>query len=918
MPINSVIRYQTVAILALFGILSTACLDLTSPEVEAASSSDLPLGRLPQTTQPLHYRLHLRIDPSQEHFTGETTINVQLAEASDTIWLHGNKLDVNSLVATLADGETVEGNYEQVSDIGVARLSFPRELPEGQATLAFQYSAPFNTSLEGLYKVVAGGEDYAFTQFQATSARLVFPGFDEPGFKVPFDISLEVDARHVAVSTTPVEEEVLLDNGNKLLDYQRTKPLPTYLIAFAVGPLDERVGDAIPPTALREEAVPFRAYAVKGKGGQLAFALDNTADIVLAQEEYFGHAYPYEKLAVIAVPDFGAGAMENVGAITYREQYLLQSDATPVAMKQRFLLTHAHELAHQWFGNLVTPEWWDDIWLNEAFATWMATKNMDRLQPEAGYKQRMLKSALSTMEIDRLENTRQIRQPVESHADIGAAFDGITYQKGSAVLSMLEGFIGEDAFKQGIQNHMQRHRHGNADARDFVQAIAATRSDLPKGQVEAAFFSFLEQPGIPLVDMDWQCEDKGASKVNVRQSRYLPLGSSADSAKTWVLPLCIAYVEDGVRRQHCELVEQEQDSFEVTSKACPDYLIPNADAAGYYRWSMSQERWETLLGSELLNDREQLAAANSLSGDFHSGELSGRAYLGLLPALLNTRNPQVLSAPLPDLYLIEKHMLTGDEKQDFHELVADLYRPVYERVSLDKTLKHPDQIRLRIDMLELFALLVQDEKVRAPLNDLANRYAGFGDDGELRPDALDPNIREVALATAVDMEGRQFAELLLAHFDASSNAVLREEILRALTRSGDPEFIDKLRALTLSDKLRDNEVEHVIEPLMMNVETQDETWQWLRSNLNKVVERLPSWSQGRIIENASNFCSRARYEEVKSELSDKISELQRGPRSLAITLEQIQLCAALVEEQAPSVRAALASGQVTRTTNNGQ
>jgi alanyl aminopeptidase len=865
-----------------------------------AAAEGAPLGRLPATAEPLRYRIRLAIHPDQERFTGESEIDVRLHEATDTLWLHGNQLDVEAVAVTPRGGESIAASYEQVADIGVAKVTLPEVLPAGDATLAFAYSAQFNTNLEGLYKVVAGGRDYAFTQFQATSARLVFPGFDEPRFKVPFELSVELDPEHIAVSSTPVAEETLLDNGNKLLRYQTTKPLPTYLVAFAVGAFDQLVGEAIPATALRNEAVPFAAYAVKGKGDQLQFAIENTADIVLTQENYFGYPYPYEKLAVIAVPDFGAGAMENVGAITYREQLLLQSPTTPVSVKQRFLLVHAHELAHQWFGNLVTPVWWNDIWLNEAFATWMATKTMHQLQPEAGYAQRMLDQAFSTMQVDQLVSARQIRQPIATHADIGAAFDGITYQKGGAVLSMLEGFVGEENFKRGIQRFMKEHEYGNADARDFVQAIASTREDLPKGQVEAAFFSFLEQPDTPLVEMGWQCSD-GKATVSITQSRYLPLGSRGDEDKSWVLPLCVAYEANGERSEHCELVDEPHSSFELG--ACPTVIMPNANASGYYRFSLAEDQWQSLLQSELMNEREQLAAVNSLSAAFHKGQLNGEQYLSLLPPLLESDNTQVVSAPLADLYFIEQYMVGDEQAAAFRTVVDALYRPVYERVGLGKMLDDSQAIRLRSSMLKLFAQLVKDDALRQELHAMATAYVGSDDK------ALDANIREVALATTVDMEDREFAHGLLKRFLDSQNAVEREEMLRALTHSDDPAFRRQLRELALTEKLRDNEVEHIIEPLMLREETRDDTWAWLRANLDPLAQRLPSWFRGRIIENAAGFCSQERYEEIDAELREQIAGYQRGPRSLAITLEQIQLCRALVDEQKPAIETLLARGE---------
>lgn len=907
--LSSTLRGALLAVLA--ALLLAACqsdpettdrnLDVTAP---LAASEGVPLGRLPDSVEPLHYRLRLAINPDREHFTGQTDIDVQLHQGSDTIWLHGNQLDVHRVTVTLESGASLAASYEQVADIGVAKVTVAEALPAGKATLSFEYSAAFNTNLEGLYKVVAEGRNYAFTQFQATSARLVFPGFDEPRFKVPFDLRVEVDPYHLAVSSTPVAEQRLLDNGNKLLRYRSTKPLPTYLLAFAVGELDALTGEPIPATALRNAPVPFAAYAVKGKGDQLQFAIDNTADIVLAQESYFGYPYPYEKLAVIAVPDFGAGAMENVGAITYREQLLLQNPETPVSMQQRFLLTHAHELAHQWFGNLVTPHWWNDIWLNEAFATWMATKTMHQLQPQAGYRQRMLDKAFSTMQVDQLVSARQIRQPIATHADIGAAFDGITYDKGGAVLSMLEGFVGEENFKRGIQRYMRQHAFGSADARDFVQAVASTREDLPKGQVEAAFFSFLEQPGTPLVQVAWECSD-GKASVAIEQSRYLPLGSEGEGEKSWVLPLCLAYQVDGKRQEHCQLVDKPVNTLEIA--ACPAAIMPNATASGYYRFSLAQSQWEALLKSDLMDEREQLAAANSLSAAFHNGQLNAEQYLSLLPYLLESENTQVLTAPLADLYFMDQYLVNDEQAPAFRKRVGELYGPVYERVSLEKTVEDAQSIRLRSSILRLFSELVGDKALRRQLHSMASAYVSDGHMRAADRNPLDANIREVALSTAVEMENREFAEGLLQRFLASQNAVEREEMLRALTQAHDSSFLTKLRAMALSEQLRDNEVEHIIEPLMLREETRDETWRWLRANLDDLAQRLPSWFRGRIIENAASFCSQERYHEIDTELRAQISGYQRGPRSLAITLERIQLCQTLVKEQRSGVAALLRS-----------
>jgi len=515
------------------------------------------------------------------------------------------------------------------------------------------------------------------------------------------------------------------------------------------------------------------------------------------------------------------------------------------------------------------------------------------------------------MQLDQLVSARQIRQPVTSFADIGAAFDNITYLKGSAVLSMFESFIGDDEFKRGIQNYMRKHRYANADARDFVQAIAEMRPDLPEGQVEAAFFSFLDQPGTPLVDLDWQCSDQQETTVSVAQSRSLPLGSSGNRNVTWELPLCVAFDDAGEIRQQCELIEQRQTQFKLQSDVCPTFIIPNADAAGYYLWTQSVAQWQALFDSNVLNQRELLAAVNSVSAAFHAGELSINDYFSLLPTIVANENARVISAPLADLQFIQQDILNPEQRQTFTQLVSQVFRPLYNSVAPDKTLTDYDQIRLRMAMYELYALMLSDTSLREQLHQQAVDYvAAYNANGdtELQQSAvLESYNRQTALSVAVQMEERQFAETLFTLVQNSNDPVLREEVLRALTYSNDPVVINQLRALALSDDLRNTEVDNIIVSLMKNTGSRDETWTWLVANIDTLIERLPGWSQGRVIDYAASLCSAEYATDIESKLSEKISSLGWGPRSLANTLEQITLCDALVQHHTPAVQAFLES-----------
>ncbi|MCJ8269478.1 MAG: M1 family metallopeptidase [Psychrosphaera sp.] len=278
----------------------------------------------------------------------------------------------------------------------------------------------------------------------------------------------------------------------------------------------------------------------------MQYALENTASILATLEAYFGTPYPYEKLDLVAVPDFGAGGMENAGLILYREQLLLLGDSPTFSQQRHYASIHAHELAHQWFGNLVTMPWWDDLWLNEAFATWMANRAMNDWNPKFEFSRASVRQGHYVMKEDALISARQVREPVLNNDTIMSAFDGITYQKGGAVLQMFERFIGRETFQQGVQYHMKRFAFGHATANDFIESIEHVADN--KG-LKAAFFSFLTQPGVPTVELDWQCSDgvggKGDSaKITIKQSRYLPLGSTGDPLQYWHLPVCLTLLNN--------------------------------------------------------------------------------------------------------------------------------------------------------------------------------------------------------------------------------------------------------------------------------------------------------------------------------------------------------------------------------------
>jgi alanyl aminopeptidase len=343
-----------------------------------------PAGPLPEGVSPEHYRLALTVDPASERFSGEVWIRVRLDAPTQRVWMHGGAMTVSSSTVSRPGVEAaVPATWTtSVERPEIAALRFAQPEGPGVVELHLVFDAPFGRQLAGLYRVDVGADHYAFTQFESTSARLAFPGFDEPRWKTPFDVELTVRQDDVAIANTREVESTPVEGGLRRVRFATTEPLPTYLLAMAVGPLDVIEAAPIAANAVRPNALPFRGIAARGRGPELRHALAHTPDLLAALEAYTGTAYPYDKLDIIAVPDFASGAMENAGAITFREQLLLLGEQPPEDQVRSFTGVMAHELAHQWFGNLVTMAWWDGLWLNEGFAAFMEHFCVDALYPE--------------------------------------------------------------------------------------------------------------------------------------------------------------------------------------------------------------------------------------------------------------------------------------------------------------------------------------------------------------------------------------------------------------------------------------------------------------------------------------------------------------------------------------------------------
>ena len=480
--------------------------------------------RLDHVAIPTAQSVDLTCDPEKSDYTGTVRVTLDVKQATEVLRFHTRALTVDSATLEGAGGAVKASSIEPLAPDQV-RIRFAKSIAPGAYTLALAFHNAYNTHAISLYKVVTGGHAYLFTQFEDTEAREAFPCWDEPEFKIPWRMTLRVPAADLAVSNTPVASETRAGES-KVVVFEPTRPLPSYLIAIAVGPFE-----TVPISGM---SVPGRVITVQGASALAAEAAAQAAPLLKSLERYFGRPYPYAKLDLIAAPEFLYGAMENAGAIVFADRALLLDPATASPeQRDRVFSVMAHEMAHMWFGDLVTMKWWDDLWLNESFATWMADKAMDDVHPDDRQGVNALFGVQRAFTTDSHLSTRAMRGKIEGATSLGETASDLTYNKGGAVLTMFEGWVGRDKFRAGVLDYLKAHEWANAEGRDLWLAISKQSGQ----DVDGGMQSFLNQPGVPLVTL----EPAGGGKVKLSQRRFLTVGEAPAEPQLWRIPVILRY-----------------------------------------------------------------------------------------------------------------------------------------------------------------------------------------------------------------------------------------------------------------------------------------------------------------------------------------------------------------------------------------
>ena len=868
----------------------------------ATPNDQAPHGRLPDWAVPQSYQLAFRVNPAQAQFTGTTTIKVDLKAAADHLWLDGDDLSVSKVVITEANGAKHDGKYEVVAPKeGVSRIDFGGTLKPQSLTLTIDYSAPFNQQLQGLYKVSRAGVPYAMTQMEPISARFAFPGFDEPGFKTPYDITLTIPSDLVGVANTRQISETAADAGWKTLKFEQTRPLPTYLVAFAVGQWDIAKGPDITPDSYRSQPITLRGIASKGEAYRMQHVLSETPSIIHALENYYGFGYPFGKLDLLAAPDFSAGAMENPGLVTFRDWLLLLDPDSPEQYVRGSFNVTAHELAHQWTGDTLTLAWWDDIWLNEAFATWMQQKVTMKVHPEYRADLDRISGAEGAMRNDSLNSARKIRQPITGNGDIQTAFDGITYQKGAAVIGMFEGYVGEDRFQQGMRSYVQAHKFGNVTADNLVGAIATAAH---QGEsFNNAFNSFLNQSGVPYVQARIE-QQGGKTELQLSQSRYLPLGSTGDTSRVWGIPVCVRYASTAGAKVSCMLLDKSTGSMTLADAAPSAWVMPNADARGYYRFSLDKAGWMNLtqhVGA--LSNGEQLAYADSVDAGFRKGEWSAAEAMAALKPLAAVNTGEVAAAPLTTLQWIYRYEATNDaQRANVVDWVKAAYLPRLQQLGYQRKAGEPSaDSLLRTQLATALGLEFQVPEARTALLAQGDAALAKTADGHLNLQAANPDLLGAALGVAVQERGKPAVDALIAELSQTTSPDLRNAMLEGLSNTEGAALSDQVRDFALSKDVKVGEMAMILRGGQDTSDSRNNLWQWFTTNDAKVLARTGSFASGvlpRLVGGGS--CSTAEADRLQAYFEPRLKDIAGADRGLAQTREQALLCAALKAKQDPS------------------
>ena len=866
-------------------IVAAAFLALSLPSLSQEPRP--PELRLGDAATPRAYAVRLAIDPRETTFEGEVRIELRIHRAAPVLWLNAEQLEIARAELTFGDRRVPARVITTAADF--VGLEVEGGFPEGDAVAEIRYRGAIESvATRGIFRQKEGQEWYVISQFEAQNARRAIPCFDEPGWKTPWQLTIDAPATDRALANSP--ETALTDvpgrSGWTRHTFAPTRPLPSYLVALAVGPLDLVDGGTAGVAS-----TPLRYAVPKGRGADARFARESSPRILALLEDYFGSAYPFEKLDAVTIPaTFGFGAMENAGLITYSSEIILSPPSREsLNFQRRWASIASHEIAHMWFGDLVTLAWWNDIWLNEAFATWAARRNLRAYRPDWAGGWREGEQRRRAVKADRLMSARRIANPVATRGDIFAAFDNITYSKGSEVLKMFETWIGPERFRAGVQGFLRAHVYGNATSLDFFKEIGAASG---RGDVAVnAFRSFVDQPGLPLIDVRVNCA-KGGATLEVAQQRFKPVGTKGSDAQ-WTTPACFLYESGGQARKQCAEITGRQVIKLAEAKSCPAWVVGNADGAGHWVARYPRAAMKALAPQvPKLPEAEAVALSFDTALLAEAGLIERDDALMLAESFLQHPSLGVRQGAIELLQAQRPEWLNAAQRERVRAMAKRWVLPMAREVGWEERPGESIGIQdLRAELLPYAAGLDEGKDLHVRARELALRWLG---DRAFIAASTVPPVLETAARFA---ENATFTRLEHAMVNAQNRSD-RTEMIKAMAKVRDPVLRERIFTLVLAgtgsnQTLDGREAYTFLEESFKDDHNRSPAFAFLRANADRLVAKMPAESVSRLIRRLPDLCTRADREAFVSFLKPRLADQVGAQNPYDQSLEAIEICIAV-------------------------
>ncbi|XP_055385276.1 puromycin-sensitive aminopeptidase [Condylostylus longicornis] len=848
--------------------------------------------RLPKNVLPKHYNLELTPDLEAFKFKGRTSISIDILERTNQITLNALDIEISKATIALSDLIVETKNIEFSTENETATVTFEKELPVGKGELNFVFNGELNDKMKGFYRskyfTPSGEERYAgVTQFEATDARRCFPCWDEPACKATFDITLVVSQDRVALSNMPVKKEEALENGLRKVEFDRTPIMSTYLVAVVVGEYDFVEGKS-------SDGILVRVFTPVGKKEQGLFALEVATKVLPYYKDYFNVAYPLPKMDLIAIADFSAGAMENWGLVTYRETYLLVDSAnTSSIRKQSIALTVGHEIAHQWFGNLVTMEWWTHLWLNEGYASFVEFLCVNHLFPEYDiWTQFVTDMYTRALESDCLKNSHPIEVPVNHPSEVDEIFDEISYNKGASVIRMLHHYIGDEDFRKGMNIYLTRHQYQNTCTEDLWNALQEASSK----PVAAVMSTWVKQMGFPVVSV--KSEQKGNQRVlTLSQSKFMADGSKSTD-EFWMIPIAISTAKAPGEIAKNFILDERSKIITLDDISENDWIKINPGTVGYFRTSYTSEMLLQLIPavkSMQLPALDRLGLIDDLFAMVQAGQAKTADALKLIDAYRNETNYTVWSSITNSLCKLQVLLSHTDLVENFNRYGVNLYKPIADRLGWDAK-----ENESHLDTLLRSLVINRLVSFRCPkiCEEAKRRFKEHVENVKVLP----ADLRSACYkANLQDGDEKTYEEMLKLYRSTDLHEE-KDRISRALGSIRNIEILKKVIDFAMSDEVRAQDSVFVIVAVAMNAKGRDMTWEFFKQNSEKLLQQYQGgFLLARLIKYLTeNFASEERALEVEEYF--KTNEFPSTERTVSQSIETIRLNAAWLNRDLDSTK----------------